>query len=98
MSPFKNRFASLLAASTAMLALESASGVDKPAAVFEGQDTLLRPDYYREWVFVGSSIGVRYNQEPDKAAANHAGHFNNVYINPAAYREFVRSGKFPEGT
>src|SRR5436190_949704 len=32
----------------------------KRAATFEGKDTLLRPDGYREWVFVGSSSGHRH--------------------------------------
>ena len=34
----------------------------KPAARFEGKDTLLLPEGYREWVFVGSSQGLRYDE------------------------------------
>jgi hypothetical protein len=49
-------------------------------AMFVGKDKLVRPAAYREWVFVGSSLG------------------HNVYINPDAYREYSKSGKFPEGT
>jgi hypothetical protein len=54
------------------------------AAVFVGKDTLVRPEAYREWVFVGSSSRDDY--------------FHNVYIDPSAYREYVSTGKFPEGT
>ena len=74
------------------------SGAEKPAAAFEGKDTLLRPEKYREWVFVGSSLGLRYEKDADKAPASEAQRFNNVYLNPAAYREFARTGKFSDGT
>src|SRR5262249_13971760 len=32
------------------------------AAVFIGKDTLARPVGYREWIFVGSSIGLSYSE------------------------------------
>ena len=98
MSQLKNISALLLAGFAAVFTLGSICGADKPAAVFEGKETLLRPEGYRQWVFVGSSIGLRYNQEPEKPTADHSQHFNNVYMNPAAFREFARTGKFPEGT
>ncbi|MBI3413890.1 MAG: cytochrome P460 family protein [Verrucomicrobia bacterium] len=88
----------LLAGFAVVLKLGSAFCADKPAVVFEGKETLRRPEGYRQWVFVGSSMGLRYNQEPEKPAANKSDRFNNVYINPAAFHEFTRSGKFPEGT
>lgn len=75
-----------------------AHGADKPAALFEGKDTLIRPANYREWIFVGSSLGLRYEKDADKASASEPQRFNNVYLNPAAYREFSKTGKFPEGT
>jgi hypothetical protein len=71
---------------------------EKPAAIFEGQDTMLRPEGYREWVFVGSSTGLNYMSNPAPSSANSRADFKNVYINPTAYREFTRTGNFPEGT
>lgn len=68
------------------------------AAVFEGQDTLLRPEGYREWVFAGSSTGLNYSPNPAPASANSREDIKHVYIHPAAYREFAQTGKFPEGT
>ena len=62
------------------------------AAVFVGKNTLVRPAAYREWVFVGSSLGLGYTQ------GQGAEMYHNVYIDPAAYREYARSGIFPEGT
>src|SRR5262245_24169053 len=67
----------------------------KPAAQFEGKDTLLRPDGYREWVFVGSFLGLRYEEgkeQPDQPE------YKNVYIDPAAYRAYRQTGAFPQGT
>jgi tetratricopeptide (TPR) repeat protein len=67
----------------------------RPAAQFEGEDTLLRPEGYREWVFVGSSLGLRYDEgkkQPEQLE------YKNVYIDPAAYRVFKQTGGFPQGT
>jgi hypothetical protein len=58
----------------------------------------LRPKGYREWVFVGSSTGLNYSPNPAPSSADSGTDFKNVYIDPAAYREFVKTGKFPEGT
>jgi predicted anti-sigma-YlaC factor YlaD len=69
-----------------------------PAAVFEGKTTLLRPDRYREWVFVGSSIGLSYSDNVAATGSQSPKFFENVYINPAAYRKYAETGKFPEGT
>jgi hypothetical protein len=71
---------------------------EKPAAVFEGKDTLLRPEGYREWVFVGSSTGLNYMPNPAPASTNADEDIKHVYINPSSYREFLKTGKFPEGT
>jgi hypothetical protein len=91
--------ASLLESKTTAQSNKTASPAsEKPAAVFEDKDTLLRPEGYREWVFVGSSTGLNYMPNPAPSSANSATDFKNVYINPAAYREFTRTGKFPEGT
>lgn len=89
-----------LATLASTLAIGVVSGAEKPAAVFDGKQTLLRPEGYREWVFVGSSLGLRYSEGAEKpgASANPSEHFNNVYVNPAAYREFARTGTFPDGT
>ena len=62
------------------------------AAVFEGTTTtLLLPKEYRQWVFVGSSLGLNYGSSPSDT-------FNHVYIDPVAYKEYARTGTFPEGT
>jgi hypothetical protein len=57
-------------------------GAFTSAAIFEGRDTLRLPEGYRDWVSV--------------AGPGEADH--SVFINPSAYREYVRTGTFPEGT
>jgi hypothetical protein len=88
---------SLNSAATAQANKSRGQASEKQAAVFEDTDTLLRPEGYREWIFVGSSIGLNYSPDPAPAAGSRE-NFKHIYINPAAYREFARSGKFPEGT
>ncbi len=83
-----------LVASAALLAPAPAAP-PKQAARFEGKDTLLRPEGYREWVFVGSSLGLRYEDGKERPGRLD---YRNVYIDPAAYRAYRRTGAFPEGT
>jgi hypothetical protein len=60
-----------------------------------GTDKLIRPDNYREWVFVGSSLGLNY---PAPGAAPGPDQFNNVFVNPASYRSFMQTGRWPDKT
>jgi Cytochrome P460 len=80
-------------AAAAVLGAEPTAG--KPAASFEGKDTMLRPAGYREWVFVGSSLGLRYDEGERKSETLE---YKNVYIDPAAYRAYRETGAFPQGT
>ena len=53
-------------------------------------NSLVRPANYREWVFLGSGLGLTYD-----ASANSTT-FTNVFVNPAAYRGFMNTGKWPD--
>ena len=55
---------------------------------------LARPEGYREWMFVGSNLGIGY----DEGGASRSSSFKNMYIQPEAYRQFVATGTFPEKT
>lgn len=87
----------ILLISIAGLGLSEASPSDKSAPVFDGK-ALIRPEGYREWIFVGSSLGLAYSKNPDQKAGPGSDLYHNVYINPSSYREFAKTGKFPEGT
>src|SRR5207245_2843881 len=69
----------------------------RPAVIFEGKDTLLRPEGYREWVFVGSSLGLRYDTDANKPGPCPE-LYHNVYLNPSSYKHFSQTRTFPDGT
>jgi hypothetical protein len=90
---------------------EPRPGPEPPARAATGPQysaagELNRPADYQTWVFVGSNLGLEYdeNATKDKPAAKDvpkkakAGNFHNVYINPEAYVQYVKTGKFPEKT
>ena len=67
------------------------------AAVFERGNTLLRPEGYRDWILVApSSMPHRSGIDPATSAKRTPTH--RVYINPVGYREYEKTGRFPEGT
>ena len=72
----------------------SLDGMAVPTYTEDGD--LIRPDDYRTWVFVGASLGLSYSE--GAAEREGPGAFTNVYIQPEAYRYFMETGKFPEGT
>ena len=75
------------------LLLASAVAAEQPR--FTAENQLLLPKDYREWVFVGSSLGMSYNEG---AAAPKKENFHVVYLQPAAWKHFQKTGEFPEGT
>lgn len=61
---------------------------------YDKDGALLRPTNFYSWVFVGASIGLSYSKDTQSGP----GEFHNVYTQPEAYREFQKTGKFPEKT
>jgi hypothetical protein len=60
---------------------------------YTGDGQLMLPSDYREWVFLSSGLGMSYDLEPGGPPA-----FTNVFVNPAAYRSFLATGKWPDKT
>jgi hypothetical protein len=56
---------------------------------------LVRPVDYHEWPFLGSGLGLTYNEGN---AANAAPPFTNVFVNPSSYRSFMETGTWPNQT
>jgi hypothetical protein len=81
-------------ASTRQLAAQPATS--SPVR-FTAAGELMRPDDFREWVFLSAGLGMNYN-EPAPGAPPRRAAFTNVFVNPASYREFMKSGKWPEQT
>jgi hypothetical protein len=61
---------------------------------YESDGRLKLPANYREWIFLSSGLDMSYSA---RGAADHS-MFDNVFAEPAAYREFVRTGTWPDGT
>ena len=75
---------------TAFLTLLANLVAQQPQFTTDGQ--LQKPENFREWVYLSSGLGMQYEGEQ---AGNS---FTNVFAEPTAYREFMKTGKWPEGT
>ena len=86
----------LLAGSLAVFAgaaISTARPADSPVIVprYTDDGRLVLPADYREWIFLSSGLGMSYRDASGDQ-------FTNVFVTPAAYREFLASGKWPEKT
>ena len=60
---------------------------------YAGDGALMLPDDYRQWVFIGSSLGLSYSAgQPGMEM------FHETLMEPTAYKDFVDTGTFREGT
>ncbi len=55
---------------------------------------LVRPDGYREWIYLSSGLGMNYSAGSQPREPQ----FTNVFVKPEAYRQFITSGTWPDGT
>jgi hypothetical protein len=77
--------------------VSAASGMHDPSAylpTYNKDGNLVPPLNYREWVYVTSGISMSY----DPKAAGGMPMFDNVFVNPEAYRSFVSTGTWPDKT
>ena len=70
----------------------AASGADAPA--YTGDNAMKLPADYREWMYLSTGFDMSYrpNSQPD----HHM--FDSVFVNPTAYREFLKTGTWPDKT
>jgi len=61
---------------------------------FNKQGELIRPEGYREWIFVGTPLTPN---DMNKGKAPFP-EFHNVYIDPASWEHYKKTGKFRNGT
>ena len=54
---------------------------------------LLRPENYREWIYLSSGLGMNYSP----SSSDHI-MFTNVFVPQWAYGEFLKGGKWPDRT
>jgi hypothetical protein len=63
-------------------------------SVYTSDGRLKFPADYREWIFLSSGLDMSYRK---MGGMDHS-MFDNVFVNPAAYREFLRTGTWPDET
>jgi len=95
----KGRLGRWLAAVTltaVILALSLAASADakRKFAIYNGKGELMMPKEYRQWVFVGAPVTPN-DMNNGKAAFPE---FHDVYIDPASFAAYKKSGVFPDGT
>ena len=96
----KTKMIALTAVTALMLILnlgggsQSAKQEPNDGPQYTGDGRLARPVNYRNWIYLSSSLGLQYG--PGANPADPA--FENVYVNPSAYSEFMKSGKWPDKT
>jgi cytochrome c553 len=71
------------------------SEAGSPAALLQytNGDELVRPEGYREWVFLSSGLRLSSNTSPVEGAT-----FTNVFVDPSAYHQFLATGSWPDKT
>ena len=59
--------------------------------------SLVRPDNYREWTFLSSGLSMTY-EPPAGDPPSGPELFQNVFVNPSSYRQFMETGTWPDRT
>jgi hypothetical protein len=67
---------------------------DAPSYTSNGD--LIAPTRYREWIFLTSGIDMSYAAATAQPSAHPV--FDNVFVNPTAYRSFLATGTWPDKT
>jgi len=66
-----------------------------PCAVLaQDANKMAVPDDYRQWVFLTSSLDLNYSTTA--APSHHM--LDNVFVNPEAYKAFLKTGTWPDKT
>jgi hypothetical protein len=71
------------------------SSADIPQFTKDGK--LIRPQGYREWIFVTSGLGMTYGARPSTSQEEDP-QFDNVFVSRAAYNSFLEHGVWPDKT
>jgi hypothetical protein len=86
----------VLAATLAAMTPQASSNKDSSAnsPVYTTDGNLKFPQNYREWIYVTSGVDMSYSPN---MAMDHS-MFDNVFVNPEAYKAFLQTGTWPDKT
>jgi hypothetical protein len=101
MDGIARKLALAVAATAALAGAAAGQGVEGArdridVAEFDAEGRLVHPADLDAWVHVGSNLGLNYNErdfDPDSP-----GTFGVVRMEPEAYRYFMQTGRFADGT
>jgi hypothetical protein len=89
----KRIFSAVLLLAVCGLLLAAAPEEKPPKPQYDAKGQLLRPEDYRQWMFLSAGYGMNYSP----SLGSHE-MFTNVFVQRWAYQEFINSGKWPEQT
>jgi Cytochrome P460 len=75
-------------------ALCQSAGNPVRAPVYTDDGRLVMPDDYRTWVYLSSGFDMSYS--PAMRMGHHM--FDNVFVEPGAYKAFIETGTWPDKT
>ena len=73
----------------------AAATADVPNYADDGR--LIFPANYREWIYLTSGLDMSYAPRFNSNAMGHS-MFDNVFVNPSAYKVFLQTGTWPDKT
>jgi hypothetical protein len=92
---------SRLRIASAALAIAVAAGLTAataahaaPAAVYTADGKLVFPKDYRTWIYLSTGMDMSYSE--GASPSQHV--FDSVFVDPAAYAGFQKTGIWPDGT
>lgn len=64
------------------------------APTYTKEGDLVPPLQYREWIYLTTGLDMNYFPKSDPSMST----FDNVFVNPEAYRSFLATGTWPDKT
>ena len=95
LSSVKSGFA-VLAFLFSLITLKPAAAPPDNAPQYTADAQLKLPENYRAWVYLTSGFDMSYNPAMQMGGDHHM--FDNVFVNPEAYKAFVETGTWPDKT
>jgi len=86
----------ILGLAAALMAVAGSSAKNYSVVQYTSDGELKMAPNYREWVYLTTGIGMSYG--PAVQTAGRPPMFTNVFVNPAAYRTFMSSGRWQDKT
>ena len=75
---------------------DTALAASSTAPAYTKTGDMLPPANYREWIYLTSGIDMSYSAQP--AGSEEHSMFDNIFVNPEAYRSFTATGVWPDKT